>query len=125
MQPGKMKLSDGRRSALVGAPGAETLVDVLRADPHLAPFVAIPARDNGLHVEGLAVGGDRLFVGLRGPVLRGWAVVLELRPAHDPDKAYGFVGVVTSTADLSASVWLWIPEGTRRGGVGCRRTGRN
>jgi selenium-binding protein 1 len=35
-------------------------------------------------------------------------MVLELRPAHDPDKAYGFVGVVTSTADLSASVWLWV-----------------
>jgi methanethiol oxidase len=34
-------------------------------------------------------------------------MVLELRPAHDPDKAYGFVGVVVSTADLSASVWLW------------------
>jgi selenium-binding protein 1 len=35
-------------------------------------------------------------------------MVLELRPAHDPRKAYGFVGVVTSTADLSASVWLWV-----------------
>ena len=34
-------------------------------------------------------------------------MVLELRPAHDPAKGYGFVGVVTSTADLSASVWLW------------------
>jgi selenium-binding protein 1 len=34
-------------------------------------------------------------------------MVLELRPAHDPTKAYGFVGVVISTADLSASVWLW------------------
>jgi methanethiol oxidase len=34
-------------------------------------------------------------------------MVLELRPAHDPRHAYGFVGVVTSTADLSASVWLW------------------
>jgi selenium-binding protein 1 len=34
-------------------------------------------------------------------------MVLELRPAHDPAKAYGFVGVVTSTADLSASIWLW------------------
>ena len=34
-------------------------------------------------------------------------MVLELRPCHDPAKAYGFVGVVTSTADLSASVWLW------------------
>jgi selenium-binding protein 1 len=34
-------------------------------------------------------------------------MVLELRPAHDPRKAYGFVGVVVSTADLSASVWMW------------------
>ena len=35
---------------------------------------------------------------------------LELRPAHDPTKQYGFVGVVISTADLSASVWLWHRE---------------
>jgi methanethiol oxidase len=34
-------------------------------------------------------------------------MVLELRPSHDPNKEYGFVGVVTSLADLSASVWLW------------------
>src|SRR5689334_12507287 len=75
---------DGRRSALVGAPGAENLLDLLRADTHLAPFLAIPARDNGIDVQGLAVVGDRLYVGLRGPVLRGWAVVLEVRPVQDP-----------------------------------------
>ena len=34
-------------------------------------------------------------------------MVLELRPAHDPRNAYGFDGVVVSTADLSASVWMW------------------
>ena len=34
-------------------------------------------------------------------------MVLELRPAHDPAKAYGFAGVVTSLKDLSSSVWLW------------------
>jgi selenium-binding protein 1 len=34
-------------------------------------------------------------------------MVLELRPAHDPRKAYGFVGVVTNTSDLSGSIWLW------------------
>jgi selenium-binding protein 1 len=37
-------------------------------------------------------------------------MVLELRPAHDPTKPWGFVGVVVSTADLSASVWLWDRE---------------
>src|SRR5262252_8190788 len=32
---------------------------------------------------------------------------LELRPAHDPTRAYGFLGVVVSLKDLSASVWIW------------------
>lgn len=35
---------------------------------------------------------------------------LELRPAHDPAKAYGFVGVVVSLKDLSSSIWLWNKE---------------
>src|SRR5205809_3119021 len=34
-------------------------------------------------------------------------MVLEMRPAHNPTKAYGFVGVVVSLKDLSASIWLW------------------
>src|SRR5437588_3168494 len=38
-------------------------------------------------------------------------MVLELRPAHDPTKAYGFVGVVTSLANLASSVWVWYLEG--------------
>ncbi len=38
-------------------------------------------------------------------------MVLELRPAHDPDATYGFVGVVVSTADLSASIWRWYRDG--------------
>ncbi|MHA6796982.1 selenium-binding protein SBP56-related protein [Pseudonocardia bannensis] len=39
-------------------------------------------------------------------------MVLELRPAHDPEASHGFVGVVVSTADLSASVWRWYRDGT-------------
>jgi selenium-binding protein 1 len=39
-------------------------------------------------------------------------MVLELRPAHDPKKAYGFVGVVVSLKDLSASIWLWHRAGS-------------
>ena len=34
-------------------------------------------------------------------------ITLELRPARDPSKAYGFAGVVISLENLSASVWLW------------------
>ena len=40
-------------------------------------------------------------------------MVLELRPAHDPTRAYGFVGVVTSLKDLSASIWVWHQDGER------------
>ena len=39
-------------------------------------------------------------------------MVLELRPAHDPNETYGFVGVVVSLKDLSASIWLWHREGS-------------
>jgi len=34
-------------------------------------------------------------------------LIFELRPAHDPTKAYGFVNAVASLKDLSSSVWLW------------------
>ena len=46
-------------------------------------------------------------------------MVLELRPAHNPNKTYGFVGVVVSTADLSASVFLW--ERADDGSVSCKK----
>jgi len=41
-----------------------------------------------------------------------YQMVLELRPAHDPKKAYGFAGVVVSLKDLSASIWVWHRSGT-------------
>ena len=37
-------------------------------------------------------------------------MLLELRPAHDPRKTYGFAGVVVCTEDLSASIWTWFRE---------------
>ncbi|MFF3666741.1 selenium-binding protein SBP56-related protein [Microtetraspora malaysiensis] len=40
-------------------------------------------------------------------------MVLELRPAHDPTKTYGFAGVVANVEDLSASIWVWHREGSR------------
>jgi len=45
-----------------------------------------------------------------------YQMVLELRPAHDPNQAYGFAGVVTSLKDLSSSIWLWHRDGA--GGQG-------
>jgi len=45
-------------------------------------------------------------------------MVLELRPAHDPKKAYGFVGVVVSLKDLSSSIWVWYRESDKNGSNG-------
>ena len=71
------------RAAVFGFPGHD-LRDLLAGDEHLAPFLPIPGKDNGLDIEGIAVSGDRVYLGLRGPVLRGWAFVLELWPEVDP-----------------------------------------
>lgn len=54
-----------------------------KPDRHLAPWQPLPGKDNGLDIEGLAVAGDKVFLGLRSPVLRGWAVVLELHLEDD------------------------------------------
>ena len=40
-------------------------------------------------------------------------LVFELRPAHDPTKAYGFVNCVISLKDLSASIWTWYRDGNK------------
>lgn len=73
------------------------------------------------------VNGELLLAGKYGHALHVWdlhkrrhqqvlelgpeyQMALELRPSHDPNQAYGFVGVVTSLKDLSGSVWLWHRE---------------
>ncbi|WP_439880536.1 DUF3616 domain-containing protein [Pontibacter sp. MBLB2868] len=72
-----------RAAQLHGDKTSSILSEILLKDEHLAPFMTIPGKDNGFDVEGLAVFGNRLFIGLRGPVLRGWAVVLEVEPEED------------------------------------------
>ncbi|RFP64375.1 DUF3616 domain-containing protein [Hymenobacter lapidiphilus] len=69
---------------LRGTDESNELLDALAHDPHLKLFLSIPGKDNGFDIEGLSVSsGSHVFVGLRGPVLRGWAVVLELRVEED------------------------------------------
>jgi hypothetical protein len=60
------------------AKGANALTKALRNDEHLSRFMAIPSKDNGFDIEGISARGERVFLGMRGPVLRGWAIVLEL-----------------------------------------------
>jgi hypothetical protein len=77
------KADDGngtiRRSACLklGSKGGK-LEQMLADDVHIRRFMGVPAKENGFDVEGLAVRGNHVFLGLRGPVLRGWAILLEL-----------------------------------------------
>ncbi len=70
---------DGDRQAacLKMKSGGNRLTKDLKNDPQLHRFLEIPAKENGFDIEGLAVHGNRLFLGLRGPVLRGWAVIID------------------------------------------------
>lgn len=54
------------------------LAGLLEDDEHIARFMDVPAKENGFDIEGIAARGDRVFLGLRGPVLRGWATLIEL-----------------------------------------------
>ncbi|MBI3796748.1 MAG: DUF3616 domain-containing protein [Deltaproteobacteria bacterium] len=74
-------------SQLSGDSASNDLMAALRQDEHLPPFFAIPSKDNGFDIEGLAVVSKRLFIGLRGPVLRGWAIILEVEPEEKDNDA--------------------------------------
>jgi hypothetical protein len=70
---------DGRRALrLKGDAESNLLTRALAKDPHFGAYLEIPGKDNGFDIEGLAVDGRRLYLGLRGPVLRGWSAVLEV-----------------------------------------------
>ena len=61
------------------------LMDEIRRDSLFTRFCTshggVPGKDNGLDIEGLACAPDgRVLIGMRGPVLRGIATILELAP---------------------------------------------
>lgn len=72
---------DGKRRAGMVKQGkrGNQLMKLLCADPLIAPFTHIPAKEGGLDIEGIAIAGDRLALGLRGPTICGNALMLETR----------------------------------------------
>jgi hypothetical protein len=72
-------LTGATAAMLPMASGTNVLAEALAADPLLGRFTHIPCKENGLDIEGIAVRGDRVFLGLRGPVLRGWAMIIALK----------------------------------------------
>lgn len=48
-----------------------SLMPIIQNTPILTPFTALPGKENGIDIEGMAVSGNHLYIGFRGPVLRG------------------------------------------------------
>lgn len=74
---------DGKRRAglLPQTKHGNDLAKALRKDPLIGPFTRIPAKEGGLDIEGIAVCGDRVALGLRGPVVASHAVLIEVEVA--------------------------------------------
>ncbi|MER0204860.1 MAG: DUF3616 domain-containing protein [Nitrosomonas sp.] len=74
-----------RAAQLACTAATSELMDEIRRDSLFARYCAhsagIPGKDNGVDIEGLACAlGGRVLIGLRGPVLRGIATILEIAP---------------------------------------------
>ena len=72
---------DGDRRAAslhIRKDGTNAIRRRLGKDALLAPFMRAPAKENGFDIEGIAVDGDRVFLGLRGPVISKIALLVEL-----------------------------------------------
>ena len=86
-----------RAAQLKGDKSGNQLLEELKNDEHIGPYLQIPGKDNGFDIEGLATSGNRLYLGLRGPVLRGWAIVLEVELEDAEDG--GFLKLKQLTKD--------------------------
>lgn len=60
-----------------GHPGV--LRGLLAADPLLGPFMELPCKEGGFDIEGLAVRGEQVLLGLRSPVPGRHAALVALR----------------------------------------------
>ena len=59
--------ADGEASELE----VTSLMPAIEHDPVLKEFTRLPSKENGIDIEGIAVRDGRLYVGFRGPILRG------------------------------------------------------
>lgn len=77
---------NGSNDSLTQALAGDEYLDLMRMingpDADVLPepefYFYLPSKENGLDLEGLAVYGNKILLGLRGPVLRGIAILLEI-----------------------------------------------
>ena len=83
---GRWLQRDGSNNALTKALAKDEYLNLAQAIggknrrslPDQQFYLHLPSKENGLDIEGLAARGNRVLVGLRGPVLRGMALMLAI-----------------------------------------------
>jgi hypothetical protein len=68
-----------RALSMAGKDDRGPVREMLAEDPLIGPFLDLPCKENGLDIEGLATHGDTVWLGLRGPVVGAYALVVEMR----------------------------------------------
>ena len=69
-----------RRAGMLRQRGrGNALARAFRKHPLLRPFTRVPAKEGGIDVEGIAAFGDRVALGMRGPVVGTHALLVEVR----------------------------------------------
>ena len=64
----------------------------MQKDPLLHTFVGLPSKENGIDIESMAYHDERLYLGFRGPVLRGnYVTVMVLQFDHPKRYVLRFV----------------------------------
>lgn len=84
----RLEIDPATGEEVAGSRVEASLRDLIDEHPVLKPFGRLPATENGVDIEGIASDGERLYLGLRGPVLRfGFGLILVIKPGppHEPD----------------------------------------
>jgi hypothetical protein len=108
----------------------------LRSAPLVGPYAEKPLNANGVNIEGVAVDGDRIYFGFRGPSVEGKAFILSaavdglfgIKPLdakvsalplgkttgiRDLARVEGGLLVLSGSVneqDITPAVWLWTPS---------------
>lgn len=63
------------------------LKKIIKNDRILGRFTAIPSKENGIDIEGIAADGNTLYIGFRGPVLRqNYVPVMVIEDYHNHEQ---------------------------------------
>lgn len=68
------------------------LAERVAEHPLLKPFTRIAAKEGGVDLEGIAAAGLRVAIGMRGPVIQTYAVLLEMELKVNASGGLGFAG---------------------------------